>query len=47
MRRPDWEKLSPEDYRTLFKGSAVKRAKYEGLTRNIRCCSTDTGKESS
>lgn len=47
MRRPDWEKLSPEDYRTLFKGSAVKRAKYEGLTRNIRCCSTDIGKESS
>ena len=36
-----------EDYRTLFKGSAVKRAKYEGLTRNIRCCSTNTGKESS
>lgn len=31
----DWQQLSLEQYRTLFKGSAVKRAKYEGLTRNI------------
>lgn len=31
-----WSALSPEDYRVLFKGSAVKRAKYEGLSRNIR-----------
>lgn len=31
-----WLCLSPEEYRTLFKGSAVKRAKYEGLMRNIR-----------
>lgn len=31
-----WLRLSPEEYRTLFKGSAVKRAKYEGLMRNIR-----------
>lgn len=35
MRRADWEGLSVEHYRTLFKGSAVKRAKYEGLMRNI------------
>lgn len=35
MRRADWVALSPERYRTLFKGSAVKRAKYEGLMRNI------------
>ncbi|NDW09981.1 tRNA epoxyqueuosine(34) reductase QueG [Dysgonomonas sp. 520] len=27
--------LSIEDYRSIFKGSAVKRAKYEGLMRNI------------
>lgn len=32
----DWEHLSEEDYRELFRGSAVKRAKYEGLMRNIR-----------
>lgn len=30
-----WEHLSEDDYRRLFKGSAVKRAKYSGLTRNI------------
>ena len=31
----DWRHLTVETYRTLFKGSAVKRAKYEGLLRNI------------
>ena len=36
MRRDDWRRLSVDDYRRLFKGSAVKRAKYEGLMRNIR-----------
>lgn len=35
MTRADWQQLTVEQYRTLFKGSAVKRAKYEGLTRNI------------
>lgn len=29
------EKLTIEEYREIFKGSAVKRAKYEGLKRNI------------
>ena len=36
MSRDDWRSLSVEQYRALFKGSAVKRAKYEGLMRNIR-----------
>jgi epoxyqueuosine reductase len=36
MTRQDWKQLSEEQYRSLFKGSAVKRAKYEGLMRNIR-----------
>lgn len=30
-----WRRLTEEDYRRLFKGSAVKRAKYTGLRRNI------------
>lgn len=35
MEKDDWRQLSIDHYRTLFKGSAVKRAKYEGLIRNI------------
>jgi len=31
-----WQSLTPDDYAQLFRGSAVKRAKYEGLMRNIR-----------
>ena len=30
------QSLSVEDYRTIFRGSAIKRAKYEGLMRNVR-----------
>ena len=30
-----WRYLSKDDYQKLFKGSAVKRTKYEGLTRNV------------
>ena len=32
----DWKKLSEEDYRKLFKKSAIKRTKYSGLMRNIK-----------
>ena len=39
MTWEDWRHLTLEQYRTLFKGSAVKRAKYEGLTRNIKAIS--------
>lgn len=35
MSREDWEELSEEAYRRVFKKSAVKRAKYAGLMRNI------------
>ena len=38
MTRQKWGNLTEEDYRKLFKGSAVKRAKYEGLMRNIKAC---------
>ena len=39
MTTAHWKNLTPDDYRRLFKGSAVKRAKYEGLLRNIRAVS--------
>lgn len=35
MTRERWHNLTVEEYRRLFKGSAVKRAKYSGLMRNI------------
>ena len=31
----DWERIDEEGFRELFKGSAVKRTKYTGLSRNI------------
>lgn len=35
MRPSDWETLTIEQYQLLFRKSAVKRAKYDGLMRNI------------
>lgn len=35
MHDEDWERLSKEDFDALFKHSAVQRAGYEGLKRNI------------
>ncbi|MBR5394141.1 MAG: DUF1730 domain-containing protein [Bacteroidaceae bacterium] len=35
MTPEDWQGLTEEQYRELFRGSAVKRAKYDGLKRNI------------
>lgn len=35
MEKKDWQTLTEDQYKTLFKGSAVKRAKYSGLMRNI------------
>ena len=35
MTKEKWHNLTEEQYRQLFKGSAVKRAKYSGLMRNI------------
>ena len=32
----EWKNLSEEDYKKIFKKSAVKRAKYSGLMRNIK-----------
>ena len=36
MRKEDWHNLSLDKYRNIFKDSAVKRVKYEGLIRNIK-----------
>ena len=35
MTAERWAQLTPEQYWELFRGSPVKRAKYEGLMRNI------------
>ena len=34
--KKDWSNLDEEGFRKLFKGSAVKRTKYSGLSRNIQ-----------
>ena len=44
MNAEDWQQLSLEQYRQLFKGSAVKRAKYEGLMRNIKAANHEHDK---
>ncbi|WKN45183.1 tRNA epoxyqueuosine(34) reductase QueG [Tunicatimonas pelagia] len=36
MTKRDWEEITEEVFRKLFKKSAVKRAKFSGLKRNIR-----------
>ncbi|MEQ1745998.1 MAG: tRNA epoxyqueuosine(34) reductase QueG [Saprospiraceae bacterium] len=36
MTRADWSELTEEVFGKVFKKSAVKRAKFSGLTRNIR-----------
>lgn len=36
MNKEKWQQLSPEGFRRMFRKSAVKRTKYEGLMRNIR-----------
>lgn len=35
MTRPDWEEITEEVFKVLFKDSPVKRTKLEGLKRNI------------
>ncbi|MBU1368481.1 MAG: tRNA epoxyqueuosine(34) reductase QueG [Bacteroidetes bacterium] len=35
MRKSDWEELDKSKFNELFKGSAVKRTKFDGLKRNI------------
>jgi epoxyqueuosine reductase len=35
MSSADWNKLDENQFKNLFKNSAVKRTKYKGLKRNI------------
>jgi epoxyqueuosine reductase len=35
MKNPEWEELTNEVFNKIFEGSAVKRTKFAGLTRNI------------
>lgn len=35
IKKKDWEELTEETFRQIFKKSPLKRAKYEGLMRNI------------
>lgn len=36
MTKKDWEELTEETFRVVFKDSAVKRTKFQGLQRNLR-----------
>ena len=36
LKRKDWIELTEETFNKIFEGSAVKRTKYKGLTRNIK-----------
>lgn len=42
MTKTDWQTLTEEHYRSLFSHSAVKRAKYVGLMRNIKAADKPT-----
>jgi len=36
LSNSEWEELTEDQYKILFKGSAIKRAKYTGLMRNVK-----------
>lgn len=42
MKPEDWQKLTREQYQELFRKSAVKRAKFEGLQRNLAALTDST-----
>lgn len=44
MKPSDWCNLTPERYRILFRKSAVKRAKFDGLKRNVKAVSQSFSK---
>ena len=44
MSKKEWYSIDRERFNELFKGSAVKRAKFEGLRRNLRFLEGERGK---
>jgi len=40
MTKGDWEEITEETFRKVFKKSAVKRTKFSGLQRNIKFIKT-------
>jgi epoxyqueuosine reductase len=40
MNKKEWEEITEEVFQKLFKNSAVKRTKYEGLKRNVKFINT-------
>lgn len=42
----EWEELSIEEYRKRFRGSPVKRSKFEGFQRNVRIALQNAGRDS-
>jgi len=39
MSKKDWQELTNETFNKIFKNSAVKRTKFQGLKRNIKAVS--------
>ena len=44
MSKKDWEEITEDTFRAVFKNSAVKRTKFSGLTRNISFLSNQINK---
>lgn len=42
LSKADWENMDEKTFHTIFARSAIKRAKYDGLMRNIRFLSAQT-----
>ena len=43
MSTEEWEALTEEQFKELFRDSPLKRAKYEGIRRNLKFLKTGTG----
>ena len=42
FRKKEWEELTKETFNRVFKKSAIKRAKFNGLKRNIKFLKTSS-----
>lgn len=47
MSRLDWEEITEAVFQKIFSGSAVKRAKFSGLRRNLEFLKAESGKPAS